>query len=78
MSSAPTSPSSDLQQLCELGQEQLMRMEYLTAERTLERAEIIAWTNRDFVALSDVLSYECGAMSDQWIDAIGAMRSAIE
>jgi hypothetical protein len=37
-----------------------------------------ALENRDFVALSDVLSYECGAMSEQWIDAIGAMRSAIE
>src|SRR6478752_3970854 len=52
MSSAPPSPSSDLQSLCELGQEQLMRMEYLAAERTLERAEAIAWDARDFDTLA--------------------------
>ena len=37
-----------------------------------------ALENRDFVALSDVLSYECGEISEQWIEAIGAMRSVIE
>ena len=37
-----------------------------------------ALENRDFVALSDVLSYECGRMSEQWIAAIGAMRSVVE
>src|SRR5881398_4097480 len=52
MSVAPLSPSSDLQSLCELGQEQLMRMEYLPAERMLERAEAIAWDARDFDTLA--------------------------
>jgi hypothetical protein len=37
-----------------------------------------ALENRDFVALSDVLAYECGEMSEQWIEAIGAMRSVVE
>src|SRR3954470_23344955 len=54
----PTAPSSDpstptdLQSLCELGQEELMRMEYLAAERTLERAERMAWDARDFDTLA--------------------------
>src|SRR4051794_33841861 len=38
----------DLQSLCELGQQQLMRTEYLEAEITLAEAEAQAWTNRDF------------------------------
>jgi hypothetical protein len=41
----------DLQSLCELGQEQLMRMEYLAAEETLCRAEQIAREQRDFDTL---------------------------
>ncbi len=42
----------DLQSLCELGQEQLMRMEYLQAEASLARAEQIAWEGKDFDTLS--------------------------
>src|SRR4051812_47167319 len=42
---------TDLQPLCELGQEQLMRMEYLAAEETLCRAEQIAREQRDFDTL---------------------------
>jgi hypothetical protein len=42
----------DLQSLCERGQEELMRMEYLVAEATLERAEQIAWDRKDFDTLS--------------------------
>src|SRR3954454_24884703 len=41
----------DLQSLCELGQEQLMRMEYLPAEATLCQAEQIAREQRDFDTL---------------------------
>jgi hypothetical protein len=41
-----------LQAQCELGQQQLMRMEYLQAQDTLARAEQIAWRQRDFDALS--------------------------
>jgi hypothetical protein len=40
-----------LQSLCELGQEQLMRMEYLAAERTLLEAEQIARRDGDFDTL---------------------------
>lgn len=43
---------SQLQAQCALGQEQLMRMEYLDAGRTLAAAEEIAWNQRDFDALS--------------------------
>jgi len=43
---------NDLQSQCELGQQQLMRMEYLEAEMTLAGAEEIAWTKRDFDTLS--------------------------
>jgi hypothetical protein len=43
--------ASDLQSLCGLGQEQLMRMEYLAAEETLCRAEQIAREQRDFDTL---------------------------
>jgi hypothetical protein len=45
-------PMTDLQQLCELGQQQLMRMEYLVAERTLVQAEELAWNLRDFDTLA--------------------------
>jgi hypothetical protein len=47
------SPSiADLQARCELGQEQLMRTEYLEAEATLASAEADAWAARDFDTLS--------------------------
>src|SRR5690348_2422859 len=46
------SEQDDLQSLCERGQEELMRMEYLQAEATLERAEQIAWNRKDFDTLS--------------------------
>jgi hypothetical protein len=42
----------DLQAQCELGQEQLMQMQYLLAERTLAAAEEIAWAQRDFDTLA--------------------------
>ncbi len=42
---------SDLQSLCERGQEQLMRMEYLAAEATLIDAERIALQECDFDTL---------------------------
>ena len=41
-----------LQELCESGQEQLMRMEYLAAEATLAEAERHAWAARDWDTLS--------------------------
>ena len=41
-----------LQGLCELGQRQLMRMEYLEAQATLEEAERAAWAARDWDSLS--------------------------
>jgi hypothetical protein len=41
-----------LQEQCALGQEQLMRMEYLAAEQTLAAAEKIAWEAKDFDSLS--------------------------
>jgi hypothetical protein len=34
--------------MCERGQEELMRMEYLHAEATLAHAEEIAWDRKDF------------------------------
>ena len=43
---------ADLQARCELGQEQLMRTEYLQAEATLASAEADAWAIRDFDTLS--------------------------
>jgi hypothetical protein len=46
--------SADLQARCELGQQQLMRTEYLEAEATLADAEAQAWTARDFDTLSRV------------------------
>jgi hypothetical protein len=42
----------DLQSRCELGQQQLMRTEYLDAEATLASAEAEAWQQRDFDTLS--------------------------
>src|SRR5687768_17491623 len=45
---------SDLQARCELGQQQLMRTEYLEAEATLASAEADAWATRDFDTLSRV------------------------
>lgn len=44
--------SADLQAQCELGQQQLMRMEYLRAEVTLAAAEEIAWREKDFDTLA--------------------------
>ena len=44
----------DLQARCELGQQQLMRTEYLEAEATLASAEAEAWQRRDFDTLSRV------------------------
>jgi hypothetical protein len=38
--------------LCERGQEELMRMEYLAAERSLARAERLAWGEREWDLLS--------------------------
>jgi hypothetical protein len=45
-------PVGDIQAICELGQRQLMGMEYLLAERTLAEAEAVAWKIHDFDALS--------------------------
>jgi hypothetical protein len=42
----------DIQALCEIGQEKLMAMEYLQAERTLAQAEELALAQNDFDALS--------------------------
>jgi len=44
--------TNDLQSRCELGQQQLMRTEYLDAEMTLESAEADAWAMHDFDTLS--------------------------
>jgi hypothetical protein len=44
--------SDRVQQLCEQGQSELMRMEYLRAAKTLSEAEAMAWRARDFDALS--------------------------
>jgi hypothetical protein len=46
--------SDDLQSRCELGQQQLMRTEYLEAEATLADAEEEAWAKRDFDTLARV------------------------
>ncbi|HEX8523638.1 MAG TPA: hypothetical protein VF669_15390 [Tepidisphaeraceae bacterium] len=45
----------DLQALCDLGQQQLMQTDYLSAEATLEEAERQAWGLQDFDTLSRVL-----------------------
>jgi hypothetical protein len=42
----------ELQHLCERGQEELMRMDYLAAERTLEEAEQVAWSIQDWDTLA--------------------------
>jgi len=47
--------ASFLQEQCELGQSQLMRMEYLSAEATLAAAEKLAWEARDFDTLARLL-----------------------
>src|SRR5437867_3104732 len=44
--------ANDLQSRCELGQQQLMRTEYLDAEATLASAEADAWAARDFDTLA--------------------------
>ena len=44
--------STDLQALCELGQQQLMRTEYLESEATLAAAEVEAWRRRDWDTLA--------------------------
>ena len=44
--------SNQIQDLCERGQDQLSRMEYLPAETSLAAAEELAWTSRDFDALA--------------------------
>jgi hypothetical protein len=50
---SPAGPAADdLQSHCELGQEALMRMDYLEAERLLAAAERVAWDARDFDTLS--------------------------
>ncbi len=48
----PRMDRDDLQAQCELGQSQLMRMEYLEAERTLSQAESRAWHLKDFDTLA--------------------------
>jgi hypothetical protein len=47
-----TTDDAALQSLCELGQEQLIRMEYLEAQATLAEAERRAWAARDWDSLS--------------------------
>src|SRR3954447_14994569 len=47
-----SSPSPSLQDLCELGSEQLIQTQYLAAEATLAGAEEQAWANRDWDTLS--------------------------
>ena len=42
----------NIQERCELGQQQLMRTQYLEAEATLESAEREAWDARDFDTLA--------------------------
>ena len=44
--------TTDLQEQCELGQQQLTRMEYLEAETTLAEAEERAWAAKDFDTLA--------------------------
>ena len=43
---------NEIQELCERGQAQLMRMEYLEAEETLASAEHAAWAGRHWDAIS--------------------------
>jgi hypothetical protein len=44
--------SGQIQVLCERGQDELSRMEYLAAERALAEAEEVAWKSRDFDAMA--------------------------
>jgi hypothetical protein len=44
--------AGQIQDLCEIGQEQLSRMDYLAAEKTLAAAEELAWNARDFDSLA--------------------------
>jgi hypothetical protein len=44
--------TDELQSLCDEGQQQLQRMEYLACERTLERAEQLALAREDFDSLA--------------------------
>jgi len=46
------SPVDSVENLCELGQAQLIRMDYLAAEQTLARAERLAWAEREWDLLS--------------------------
>lgn len=46
--------TADLQTQCETGQQELMRMDYLSAERTLAAAEQQAWEQRDFDTLARI------------------------
>src|SRR4051794_17215506 len=50
--SLSASGHDELQVLCEQGSEQLIRTEYLQAERSLAAAEAIAWKQRDWDTLS--------------------------
>src|SRR3954447_17392790 len=43
--------SAELQEVCERGQRELMDMNYLAAERTLEAADGAAWAARDWDTL---------------------------
>src|SRR3954470_12169280 len=45
-------PPLSVQDLCELGSEQLVEMRYLEAEATLARAEAEAWAARDWDTLA--------------------------
>jgi hypothetical protein len=44
--------AAEIQQACQLGNDQLIRMQYLAAERTLAAAEEAAWEARDFDSLA--------------------------
>jgi hypothetical protein len=41
-----------IQELCQLGQQQLQEMQYLQAERTLAAAEQLAWDSRDWDSMA--------------------------
>src|SRR4051812_42731173 len=44
--------SAELQEVCERGQRELMAMDYLASERTLEVAEQLAWEAKDWDTLA--------------------------
>lgn len=52
MAAHQASSTSPLQSLCQQGQEQLARMDYLRAEQTLAQAEAMAFAQEDFDTLS--------------------------